>query len=103
MEAAAGWRVRTGPQRALVEVIGKWLDLKIERRVEQVAFDQRAFAGTFTRLQGRDDAEGCQRRRVLVDDRGSDWRGRGIGFAGDNLISALLREKSGENCSSSRL
>jgi hypothetical protein len=27
----------------------------------------------------------------------------GIGFAGDNLISALLREISGENCSSSRL
>jgi hypothetical protein len=26
-----------------------------------------------------------------------------VGFAGDNLVSALLREISGENCSSSRL
>src|SRR5665647_3850642 len=79
MKPAADWWIDMLPQRTLVHVIAEGFGLQVERSVEQVAFHQRALAGTLTRLQRRHDSKGRKSSGMLIDDSRTERRRRCVG------------------------
>jgi hypothetical protein len=79
-----------------VEVVGRHLDLQIQRRAQHAHFHVEPLPGAAALEQGAEDAQGEEGGPVLIDHRGAHRRGRlvrapgDVGQAGEGLHEEVL-------------